>query len=131
MLYNWDTRALEVVFEALDPATMAFSLTAPTARHIGGQLDLRPGEPLSLRLLLDYSVLEVFTGSGQALATLLPGPEGQLTVEAGGANPELSTSSGQVAAVEGGDLRAGAAIVHLIDTVLLPEGTNFTATAAA
>jgi hypothetical protein len=32
-------------------------------------LDLPPGSPLRLRLFLDGSCLEVFTGSGQALTT--------------------------------------------------------------
>ncbi|GLC68481.1 Putative beta-Fructufuranosidase [Pleodorina starrii] len=35
----------------------------------GGELDLPPGSPLRLRLFLDASCLEVFTGSGQVLTT--------------------------------------------------------------
>jgi hypothetical protein len=69
VLYNWETQVLEVVFEALDPSTMAFSLTAPTARTIGGRISQQPGQPLQLRVLLDYSVLEVFTGTGEVLST--------------------------------------------------------------
>jgi hypothetical protein len=69
VVFHWESSLLEVVFEALDPATMRYSLTAPGARHVGGPLDLRPGAPLELRLLLDGSVLEVFTGTGQVLAT--------------------------------------------------------------
>ena len=69
VLYNWETQVLEVVFEALDPSTMAFSLTAPTARTIGGRITQQPGQPLQLRVLLDYSVLEVFTGTGEVLST--------------------------------------------------------------
>jgi hypothetical protein len=53
VLYNWESGLLEVVFEALDPATMSFSLTAPMARRIGGPLQQKPGQPLALRLLLD------------------------------------------------------------------------------
>jgi beta-fructofuranosidase len=53
VLYNWESGLLEVVFEALDPATMSFSLTAPMARRIGGPLQQMPGQPLALRLLLD------------------------------------------------------------------------------
>lgn len=53
VLFNWETSLLEVVFEALDPATMTFSLTAPLARRIGGNVSHRPGAPLALRLLLD------------------------------------------------------------------------------
>jgi hypothetical protein len=40
---------LEVVFEALDPATMSFSLTAPMARRIGGPLQQKPGLLLDAR----------------------------------------------------------------------------------
>lgn len=53
VLFNWESGLLEVVFEALDPATMTFSLTAPMARRIGGPIQHRPGQPLALRLLLD------------------------------------------------------------------------------
>eukprot|EP00775_Hariotina_reticulata_P002344 gene2344-2651_t len=69
VLFNWESGLLEVVFEALDPATMAFSLTAPMARRIGGPISHRPGAPLALRLLLDHSVLEIFTGTGEVLST--------------------------------------------------------------
>jgi beta-fructofuranosidase len=54
VLFNWESALLEVVFEALDPATMAFSLTAPMARRIGGSISHKPGAPLALRLLLDH-----------------------------------------------------------------------------
>ncbi|KAG2446052.1 hypothetical protein HXX76_000654 [Chlamydomonas incerta] len=88
LLYHWDSGVLEVVFEALDPHTLTFSLAAPGARRVGGPL-LRPpasGCPLSLRVFLDYSCLEVFTGDGEVLtarvyrgvppAPPLPGPRG-------------------------------------------------------
>ncbi|KAG2452610.1 hypothetical protein HYH02_002847 [Chlamydomonas schloesseri] len=69
LLYHWDSGVLEVVFEALDPRTLTFSLAAPGARRVGGPL-LRPpapGHPLSLHVFLDYSCLEVFTGDGEVL----------------------------------------------------------------
>ncbi|WIA41557.1 hypothetical protein OEZ86_008923 [Tetradesmus obliquus] len=69
VLFNWESGLLEVVFEALDPATMSFSLTAPMARRIGGPLQQKPGQPLALRLLLDASCLEIFTGTGEVLST--------------------------------------------------------------
>jgi hypothetical protein len=70
VLYHWESQVLEVVFEALDPATMTYSLTAPGARRIGQQL-LRPlGQPvITLRVLVDYSVLEVYTSTGEVLST--------------------------------------------------------------
>lgn len=69
VVYHWDERLLEVAFEALDPSTMQFSLAAPGAQRFGGELDMRPGEPLELRLLIDGSCVEVFTGTGQVLST--------------------------------------------------------------
>jgi beta-fructofuranosidase len=53
VLFNWESGLLEVVFEALDPASMTFSLTAPLARRIGDRITHKPGAPLALRLLLD------------------------------------------------------------------------------
>ncbi|KXZ49898.1 hypothetical protein GPECTOR_19g349 [Gonium pectorale] len=69
LLYHWDSGVLEVVYEALDPSTLTFSLAAHGARRVGGRL-LRPpapGSPLSLRVFLDYSCLEVFTAAGEVL----------------------------------------------------------------
>ena len=60
LLYHWDSGVLEVVFEAMDPTTLTFSLAAPGARRVGGPL-LRPpapGSPLELRVFLEYSCLE-------------------------------------------------------------------------
>lgn len=37
--------------------------------RIGGALDLKPGDPLELRILLDNSCLEIFTGTGEVLTT--------------------------------------------------------------
>ena len=71
VLYSWREGTLEVVFEAMDPNTHKFSLAAPDVRRVGGPLmrPPAPGEPLRLRLLLDGSLLEIFTGSGEALST--------------------------------------------------------------
>ncbi|GLC44183.1 hypothetical protein PLESTB_000899400 [Pleodorina starrii] len=69
LLYHWDSGVLEVVFEAMDPATLTFSLAAPGARRVGGRLQRppAPGNPLALRVFLDHSCLEVFTGDGEVL----------------------------------------------------------------
>ncbi|GIL97891.1 hypothetical protein Vretimale_3412, partial [Volvox reticuliferus] len=69
LIYYWDTGVLEVVYEAIDPATLTFSLAAPGARRVGGRLQRPPvpGSPLALRVFLDYSCLEVFTGNGEVL----------------------------------------------------------------
>lgn len=100
VIYHWDEQLLEVVFESLDPSTMQYSLTAPDARHVGGRLlHARHGEPLELRLLLDGSCVEVFTGSGEVLATRVyrGAPRG-----AGGADGGAGAGSGlEVFALDG------------------------------
>jgi Glycosyl hydrolases family 32 C terminal len=60
---------LQVVFEGFDPDTMAWSLSAPSVRRIGGRVDPAGYDALALRVLLDHSLLEVFTGSGQVITT--------------------------------------------------------------
>jgi sucrose-6-phosphate hydrolase SacC (GH32 family) len=57
------------VFEGLDPDTKAFSLSAPNVRRIGGKVDPAGFDTLALRIILDHSLLEVFTGSGQVVTT--------------------------------------------------------------
>ena len=60
---------IQVVFEGLDPETKTFSLSASTARCMGGRLEPRGLQTLSLRIILDASLLEVFAGSGQVITT--------------------------------------------------------------
>uniref|UniRef100_A0A7S3QUF1 beta-fructofuranosidase n=1 Tax=Dunaliella tertiolecta TaxID=3047 RepID=A0A7S3QUF1_DUNTE len=71
VLYCWDTGVLEVVFEALDPETHEYSLAAPGCRRVGSKLQRPPalGQPMALRLFIDYSLLEVYTGNGEVLST--------------------------------------------------------------
>jgi beta-fructofuranosidase len=64
-----NVRALQVVFEGLDPETMSYSLSAPTVRRVGGKLDPESFRTLALRIILDHSLLEVFTGTGQVITT--------------------------------------------------------------
>ncbi|EFN52585.1 hypothetical protein CHLNCDRAFT_58794 [Chlorella variabilis] len=49
-------------------------------RRVGGPLPLmRPADPLHLRILVDHSCIEVYTGTGEALSTRIyrgPAPEG-------------------------------------------------------
>jgi hypothetical protein len=66
-LRGWHT--VQVVFEGLDPDTGTFSLSAPTARRIGGRVEPRGLQTLALRVILDCSLLEVFAGSGQVITT--------------------------------------------------------------
>lgn len=69
IVFDWERNSLEVVFEAVDPDTMEFCLDAEASRRVGGTIDLRPGEPLELRILLDHSCVEIFTSTGDVLST--------------------------------------------------------------
>ncbi len=69
---------------ALDPVTLAFDWDA-CHRRVGGELTplAVPGEceqtesdgAVALRILVDHSAVEVFTGNGQALATRCADPD--------------------------------------------------------
>jgi len=69
IVFDWERSCLEVVFEALNPETMEFFLDADNSRRIGGPIDWHAGEPLQLRIILDHSCLEIFTGTGEVLST--------------------------------------------------------------
>lgn len=69
IVFDWERSCLEVVFEALNPETMEFFLDADSSRRIGGPIDWHAGQPLYLRIILDHSCLEIFTGSGEVLST--------------------------------------------------------------
>jgi sucrose-6-phosphate hydrolase SacC (GH32 family) len=60
---------VQVVFEGQDLDSKTFSLSAPSARRIGGRLEPRGLQALALRIILDCSLLEVFAGSGQVITT--------------------------------------------------------------
>jgi hypothetical protein len=53
------------VFEGFETEAKVWSLSAPSVRRIGGRVDPWGLDTLALRILLDHSLLEVFTGSGQ------------------------------------------------------------------
>eukprot|EP00210_Caulerpa_lentillifera_P005074 g4847.t1 len=69
IVFDWERSCLDVVFEALDPETMEFYLDSEDSHRIGGPVEWNSKEPLKLRILLDHSCLEVFTGSGEVLST--------------------------------------------------------------
>lgn len=69
IVFDWERSCLEVVFEALNPETMEFFLDADSSRRIGGPIDWHAGQPLYLRIILDHSCLEIFTGTGEVLST--------------------------------------------------------------
>ena len=52
---------------SLDSSTQAFDHAAPM-RRIGGAVDSSSGS-VDLRVLVDHSLVEVFTGCGRALST--------------------------------------------------------------
>lgn len=60
---------MQVVTEAIDPETKALSLSAPNVRRTGGKLEPPATDMLALRIILDHSLLEIFTGSGQVVTT--------------------------------------------------------------
>lgn len=64
ILVNWECCTLEVIRSP----TGALDLFGESDR-IGGEIDLKPGEPLDLRVLIDKSCIEVFCGSGEVLST--------------------------------------------------------------
>jgi hypothetical protein len=71
-------RRVQVIFEGVDPATQQ-----PIAKAVGGVLSApqASADTLHLRVLLDHSVLEVFTAGGEVLTTRVyrgsPPPEQQ------------------------------------------------------
>ena len=63
-----DRRWLQAVYpQALSADTMAFDHAAPM-RRVGGCIDTSSGD-VTLRILVDHSLVEVFTGCGRALGT--------------------------------------------------------------
>ena len=62
---------LEAVFEGDGDFATAAQLPGADdgQRRVGGDVDLRPGEPLQMRILLDHSCVEVYLGSGEVLST--------------------------------------------------------------
>lgn len=57
------------MFEGLDPETMTYSLSGPAVRRVGGRLDPPSFSTVALRVVLDHSLLEIFTGTGQVITT--------------------------------------------------------------
>lgn len=64
IFYDWETSRLEVV---VDPD--GFYPNAEGSRKTGGTIRGGESETLSLRVLIDYSSIEVFTHTGQVLTT--------------------------------------------------------------
>lgn len=57
------------MYEGLDPETMTYSLSGPAVRRVGGRLDPPNFATIALRIVLDHSLLEIFTGTGQVITT--------------------------------------------------------------
>jgi len=71
LLYDWSRAELSVVFDVVDPVTHTLRFGGDGVRTVGGKLQRPPrrGEPLKLRVLLDATLLEVFTEHGEVLST--------------------------------------------------------------
>ncbi|KAK9810230.1 hypothetical protein WJX72_007025 [[Myrmecia] bisecta] len=73
VVYDWERNVLEAIFEGgpnNDMATQTeLDLEAENVRRVGGPVDMRPGEPVQMRILLDHSCIEVYLGSGEVLST--------------------------------------------------------------
>ncbi|GMH42910.1 hypothetical protein BSKO_10832 [Bryopsis sp. KO-2023] len=66
ILFDWDTTTLEVIRGPMDVPIDEMRFSEDRA---GGGIDLRPGDPLEIRILLDHSALEIYTGTGEVLST--------------------------------------------------------------
>jgi len=82
IMYDWKRSQLKVVTH-----TIAFDPNhpfAPGCRETGGSIRRAPGAMLELRIFLDASCLEIFTGDGQVLSTrVYRGPAGAADADPG------------------------------------------------
>lgn len=78
LLYNWESKALEVIRGLESGTELVDSL-----EKVGGILDLRPGDPLELRILIDQSCVEIFSSSGEVLSTRMYRGDPGVSSEAG------------------------------------------------
>lgn len=85
-------------------AAIPVGATSAGTRVMGGGLGCAPGEALDLRLLLDWSLVELFAGTGEALATRVyrgepaaaAGADGNGTAGAGGGGAATEAEGGGV-----------------------------------
>lgn len=64
VLFDWERMVLEVI-----RGPMLSEMGSYNEDRVGGGIDLKPGDPLEMRILLDNSCLEIFTGTGEVLST--------------------------------------------------------------
>ncbi|KAK9916361.1 hypothetical protein WJX75_001798 [Coccomyxa subellipsoidea] len=73
ILLDWERNVLEAIFEGgvgRDLATTTdLDPDSDGQRRVGGPVNLRPGEPLTMRVLVDHSCVEVYLSSGEVLST--------------------------------------------------------------
>lgn len=73
VVYDWLKGTLEVMFT--NPAagdvehSTEFDVEHDALRRVGGPVNVKPGEPVALRMLVDHSCLEVYSSSGEVLST--------------------------------------------------------------
>lgn len=73
VLVDWERSILEVVFTdgaPVDLVTLAeLDPEVDGLRRVGGPIDLKAGEGLTLRLFVDHSCVEVYSSTGEVLST--------------------------------------------------------------
>ncbi|KAK9813362.1 hypothetical protein WJX73_002296 [Symbiochloris irregularis] len=104
IIFDWENSRLEVITEDMsnkdgseeepDFATSTTLDSDEVARRVGGDVDLRQGETLKMRVLLDHSCVEVFLSTGEVLSTRIyrgepTGPEPGLELIAFGGNARI------------------------------------------
>lgn len=78
ILFDWERMVLEVVRGAMHSEMGSYN-----EDRVGGGIDLKPGDPLEMRILLDNSCLEIFTGTGEVLSTRVYRGRSQSGADAG------------------------------------------------
>lgn len=101
IIYDWKTATLEVI---VNPE--GFFPCAKGSRSTGGVIDLQGEKELTLRILIDYSSIEIFTHTGQVLTT---------RVYRGKTNPNCNSGIDVVAF--GGASKLSSACIYQVNSI--------------
>lgn len=64
IMFDWEMSTLQIITDH-----SSFSPSATGTRCTGGKINMEDGDTLDLRILIDYSSIEVFVGSGEVVTT--------------------------------------------------------------